>query len=175
MQTYRPLILPCLFLFTAACNGTDQNDDTANTGTDSAEAEVGITPAEGDWTFGSGEWVSDECAANFLSTPVGWILSEATETSFELSFVFAETGSLDASPSCTLTGSDYLCDNVTQSFSIGANNITLDADAQGSFGSDTTADLEVAFGIDCSGSGCGNMLAANPCTSIQSFNVFFDD
>ena len=33
---------------------------------------------------------------------------------------------------------------------------------------------EVAFGIDCSGSGCGSMLAANPCTSVQSFNVFFD-
>ena len=63
---------------------------------------------------------------------------------------------------------------MVQNFSVGASSITLEATAQGSFSSDIAASLEVAFDIECSGSACDGMLSANPCTSVQSFNAFYD-
>jgi len=129
---------------------------------------------EGDWTFGSGSWLSDECEATFLSSAIGWVLSNVTETDFDLSIQFAEGGSMPAEPDCSLDSPNYVCESVVQQFSIGANSITLEATAQGSFSSDIAASLEVTFDIACSGAGCDSMLSANPCTSGQSFNVCFD-
>ena len=157
----------------AACAGSD-DDDSAVDGSEPDDSGTEIAPMEGDWTFGSGTWLSDECQATFLSSAIGWVLSNATETGFDLSIQFAESGSMPAEPECTLSSSDYVCDPVLQQFSIGANSITLEATAQGSFSSDNAASLEVSFDIACSGSGCDGMLSANPCTSVQSFNVFFD-
>ena len=129
---------------------------------------------EGDWTFGSGTWVSDECEAVFLSTPIGGTLSDATETSFELSIRFEEQGSMAAEPSCTLEGADYVCGTVTQSFSLGPSSITLDATVQGNFSSDSASSMEVTFDISCTGDSCDSLLSANPCTSVQAFNAFSD-
>jgi len=132
------------------------------------------TPMAGAWTFGSGTWMSDACQATFLSTPTGWTLSQVTEGGFNMTIQFAEAGSLFVSTECALTGLDYTCDLVTQQFSIGTSAITLGATAEGSFTGATNAELQVTFDIECAGSGCGGLLSANPCTSVQTFNVFFD-
>ena len=176
MKTLFPWFLSGLVLAIPGCSGeSDKADDSATSGdSDTGEADAAIVPTEGDWTFGSGSWVSDECEASFLSTPVGWALSNATETDFDLSFQFAEAGSILAEPSCTLESADYTCETVVQKFSIGANSIVLKATAVGSFSSDIAASLEVTFDIECSGSGCNGMLSSNPCTSVQSFNSFYD-
>ena len=161
---------------TGCAGDTDKGSESdSGTDSDSDASETAITPVEGDWTFGTGTWVSDECEATFLSTPVGWDLSEATEDSFDLSFQFAETGSIEAAPSCVLSAGNFVCAPVTQEFSYGSIYVVLTANTEGSFSTETTASLEVSFDIECSGgSGCDNNLAANPCTSVQSFNAFFD-
>ncbi len=151
------------------CYGSPVCDDD-----DSGSSAPTFTPVEGDWTFGQGTWISDECEATFLSTPVGWELSDATENGFDLSFQFQEAGSIEAAPSCELRSSDFVCDAVVQKFSFGSVSIVLEANAEGSFSTDTTGTVEVTFDIECTGAGCNSNLAANPCTSVQSFNTFFD-
>ena len=91
----------------SACTADgNESDSGASDGADgdsgSSSGTPDFTPTEGDWTFGSGTWISDECQASFLSTPIGWVLSDATTESFELSFQFQEAGSLTAAPLCTL-------------------------------------------------------------------------
>jgi hypothetical protein len=165
--------LTILTLGLSACSG-DVADSASDEGSDSGDSVPTMVPSEGDWTFGSGTWVSDECQASFLSTPIGWTLSDSSETGFDLSFQFQESGSLVAAPACTLSSGDFVCESVVQQFSVGGGSITLEANAEGTFSSDITASLEVSFDIDCSGGSCGSMLAANPCTSVQSFNAFYD-
>ncbi len=181
MKTLRPLALCTLLLAVTGCG--DSKEDTA---TDTGEAQAEETgnapepdtgtfvPTEGDWTFGTGEWLSDECEATFLSTATGWKLSDANENDFVLDFIFAEAGSLLAAPTCTIDGTDYTCAAVVQEFSIGPGAITLEANARGSFSSEVAATLEVTYDISCTGSSCDGLLSANPCTSVQGFNAFYD-
>ncbi len=173
MKTITAWTLTSLILVIPGCGGdTGSTDDSGTSGgTDSGDSETALVPVEGDWAIDSGTWVSDECEATFMSTPVGWTLSNSTETGFDVIFEFAEADSMLVDPSCTLSSGDYVCEAVIQDFSLGPNAITLEANAQGSFSSDSAASLEVRFDIECSGGGCDNLVSANPCASVQSFNV----
>lgn len=153
---------------------SDDGGSVEDTGPEIEAPETQEPPMAGAWTFGSGTWTSDGCQATFLSTPTGWTLSQVTETGFNMTIQFAEAGSLFVSTACALSEDEYTCDLVTQQFSIGPSAITLGATSQGSFSGATSAELEVTFDIECTGSGCGGLLSANPCTSVQTFNVFFD-
>ena len=79
-----------------------------------------------------------------------------------------------AAPARSLTSGDFVCESVVQQFSVGGGSITLEANVEGTFSSEISASLGVSLDIDCSGGSCGSMLAANPCTSVQSFNAFYD-
>ena len=105
-----------------------------------------------------------------MSTATGWTLSNATETSFDVSIQFDQVGSLPAEPSCTLADMGYSCGVVVQQFSVGGGNISLAATAAGSFSSAAAGELQVTFDIECSGD-CAGLVAASPCTSIQTFSV----
>jgi len=132
-----------------------------------------FVPMEGVWTFGSGSWVSDECQANFLSTPTGWQLLNATTEGFDISFEFVPQP-LDDSSSCTLGVSEYECGTVAQKSQYGSDSIVLEVTAEGIFSTDIVGVVEVTYDIECSGKDCGGIMSANPCTSVQSFDVFFD-
>ena len=154
--------------------GPARDGGGSGSGSDDDDSVAELVPLEGAWSFTSGTWLSDECEAVFLSTAIGSTLSDATESGFDLSIEFEESDSLPAETSCTLDAGEYSCDPVVQEFSVGQGAIVLEAGSRGTFSSESAANFEVTFDIECSGSDCDSLLSVSPCTSVQSFDASFD-
>jgi len=136
----------------------------------------GHHPDEGVWVIGGGDWTSDECEAQFLSTPTTWTLSSVTETDFFQAVGFSEPGSQPAEGACTLAEDAFECDTIVQEFGVGMNaSIHLEGTSTGSFSSSAEGTLVVTFDIECEGSGCGGTLSLNPCTSVVEYPVTLGD
>ena len=153
--------------------GTETGTDTGTeTGTDTGEAPPpGPIPSSGDWAFEGAEWLSDECQAMFLSTPIGWTVSNPVAEGFSMAIRFEEQGSMAAEAACTLDDGIFLCETVIQEFTVNGSNVFLAATSEGNFSDQDNGTLQVTFDIECSGAACESLVATSPCTSVQAFDL----
>jgi len=143
----------------------------------------GFEPLEGSWFLGSQTMVDDGCGLD-----EGDDDSDDSEDDSGMALSLDEEGGFTLSDddgfgwSCLLDGKSFTCDDAIDTMDLGElsagtleGTITVAMGLTGAFTAEEVADLDMAVGISCEGSGCEAADQSEACTSTMTATATWSD